>query len=338
MKTLLFLIFFIASFSVSADSKGQLTELNGINIWWQDYGDKENPAVILIMGLNSNSKVWPAEFIHKIVDNGFYVVVYDNRDIGKSTWVTEEPLLISFIKAMPTPIIKLFVDGIFTFIFDESGRFNMSNPAPAEYNLNDMALDGLSLLDHLGIEKAHVVGASMGGMIAQVMTLNYPERVLTLTAIMTTPGFDTPDLSGPHEKFVKAMKESMVLNLLEEEEKALTVIEQALTGSRFPFDKKAFSQEAKNRIQQGLNTSNAQIAAVGASPNRLNRLQEIHAPTLIIHGTEDPLIPIDHGLSLAKNIPNSSQMIIQGVGHEIPQELVPDIASKLKSHFNQQTH
>ena len=260
---------------------------------------------------------------------------YDNRDIGKSSWVTDEPALISFVKVFPSFLIEAFVDGIFTFIFDEAGRFNMANPAPAEYNLNDMALDGLSLLDHLEVEKAHIVGASMGGMIAQVMTLNYPERVLTLTAIMSTPGFDTPGLSGPHQKFIDAMKESMVLNLLEQEEDALVVIEEALTGSRFAFDKRRFRKEAKKRIQHGVNTSNAQIAAVGASPNRFDRLPEIQKPTLIVHGTEDPLIPIDHGLSLAENIPNAAKMIMQGVGHEIPEALVPSMASRLRVHFNQ---
>jgi pimeloyl-ACP methyl ester carboxylesterase len=157
------------------------------------------------MGLNSNSKVWPESVIQGIVDEGFYVIVYDNRDIGKSTWMTEEPLLVSFVKVLPTFLIEAFVDGIFSFIFDEDGRFNMANPAPAEYNFNDMALDGRALLDYLDLEAAHVVGASMGGMIAQVMTLNYPERVLTLTAIMSTPGFDTHDLSGPHQKFKDAM-------------------------------------------------------------------------------------------------------------------------------------
>ena len=335
MKKILFLAVLLSAFNLSADQEGQISELNGINLWWQDHGDPSHPAVLLIMGLNSNSKVWSEQFVQSIVEEGFYVIVYDNRDIGKSSWVTDEPALISFIKVLPSSLIEAFVDGIFTFIFDEAGRFNMANPAPAEYNLNDMALDGLSLLDHLEVEKAHVVGASMGGMIAQVMTLNYPERVLTLTAIMSTPGFDTPGLSGPHQKFIDAMKESMVLNLLEQEEDALVVIEEALTGSRFAFDKRRFRKEAKKRIQHGVNTSNAQIAAVGASPNRFDRLPEIQKPTLIVHGTEDPLIPIDHGLSLAENIPNAAKMIMQGVGHEIPEALVPSMASRLRVHFNQ---
>ena len=227
MRKVLLLILLFNAIGLSSSEKGQTSPLNGIDIWWQTHGDPKNPPVLLIMGLNSNSKVWSEDLIQNLVEEDFYVVVYDNRDIGKSTWVTEEPFLISFIKILPTFVIEAFVDSIFDFIFDDEGRFNME-AAPAEYNLNDMALDGLSLLDHLNLKEAHVVGASMGGMIAQVMALNYPKRVSTLTAIMTTPGFNTQGLSGPNEVFKIAMKKSFVLNLLEKEEEALFVIELSL--------------------------------------------------------------------------------------------------------------
>ena len=332
MKKILLLILLFNTISLASSEKGQISPLNGIDIWWQTHGDPKNPAVLLIMGLNSNSKVWSQDLIQNLQNEDLYVIVYDNRDIGKSTWVTKEPLLISFIKILPTFVIEAFVNSIFGFIFDEEGRFNME-ATPAEYNLNDMALDGLSLLDHLDIKEAHVVGASMGGMIAQVMALNYPERVSTLTAIMTTPGFDTQGLSGPTEVFKIAMKESFVLNLLEKEEEALVVIEKALTGSRFPFNENSFKEKAKKRIDQGINTSNAQTAAVGASPNRFNRLKEIAMPTLIIHGTEDPLIPIDHGILLADNIVGAKKLILKGVGHEIPDELLSEIIPVMSAHF-----
>ena len=332
MRKVLLLILLFNAMGLSSGEKGQTSPLNGIDIWWQAHGDAKNPPVLLIMGLNSNSKVWSEDLIQNLVEEDFYVVVYDNRDIGKSTWVTEEPFLISFIKILPTFVIEAFVDSIFNFIFDDDGRFNME-AAPAEYNLNDMALDGLSLLDHLNLKEAHVVGASMGGMIAQVMALNYPKRVSTLTAIMTTPGFDTQGLSGPNEVFKIAMKKSFVLNLLEREEEALFVIERALTGSRFPFNENSFKEKAKKRIDQGINTSNAQTAAVGASPNRFNRLKEIAMPTLIIHGTEDPLIPIDHGILLADNIVGAKKLILKGVGHEIPDGLLSEIIPVMSAHF-----
>ncbi|HIE49382.1 MAG TPA: alpha/beta hydrolase [Gammaproteobacteria bacterium] len=332
MKKVFLLISLLSTFYLFSEEKEQITHLNGIDIWWQAQGDPKNPAVLLIMGLNSNSKVWSENFIKKLSDEDFYVIVYDNRDIGKSTWVTEEPFLISFIKTLPTFIIEAFVNAIFNVMFDENGRFNME-AVPAEYNLNDMAMDGLSLLNHLGIDEAHIVGASMGGMIAQVMALNYPEKVLTLTAIMTTPGFDTKGLSGPTQIFKEAMRESFLLNLLEKEEEALFIIERALTGSRFPFNENSFKEKAKMRINQGINISNAQTAAVGASPNRFSRLKEISMPTLIIHGTEDPLIPIDHGMSLVDNIPGAKKLILSGVGHEIPDELLTEIIPTISDHL-----
>ena len=111
------------------------------------------------------------------------------------------------------------------------------------------------------------------------------------------------------------------------------VIERALTGSRFPFNENSFKEKAKMRINQGINISNAQTAAVGASPNRFSRLKEISMPTLIIHGTEDPLIPIDHGMSLVDNIPGAKKLILSGVGHEIPDELLTEIIPTISDHL-----
>ena len=332
MKKLFILFFALILMNLSSE-EGQITKLNGIDIWWDSYGDQKNPTVLMIMGLNSNSKVWSDQSIKELVDNDLHVLIYDNRDIGKSTWVTEEPGLITFIKYLPTFLIESFVNFIFDFIFDEEGKFNMENPSPAEYNLSDMAMDGVSLLDHVGVSEAHIVGASMGGMIAQVMALEHPARIKSLTLFFSTPGFDTPGLSGPSENFKMAMKESFVLNLLGKEEEALIVTEKSLTGSRYPFDKANFAKEAKIRLKQGINTSNAQIAAVGASPNRASSLQEINRPTLIIHGSEDPLIPVDHGIYLQQNIPNAKKLILEGVGHEIPDQALSEIIPVMLNHF-----
>ena len=333
MKRLLIVLATIFVINLSSE-EGLTTKLNGIDIWWDSHGDQNNPTVLLIMGLNSNSKVWSQQYINGLVANDLHVIVFDNRDIGKSTWVTKEPGLITFIKYLPNFLIESFVDFIFGFIFDSEGRFNMENPAPAEYNLSDMAMDGISLLDHLGVSEAHIVGASMGGMIAQVMALESPDRVKSLTLFFTTPGFDTPGLSGPSESFKIAMKDSFILNLSGKEEAALIVTERALTGSRFPFNEKDFIKEAQARLKQGINTSNAQIAAVGASPNRAMSLKEIDEVTLIIHGTEDPLIPVDHGLYLHQNIPNAKKLIFEGVGHEIPDELLEEIITAMLENFN----
>ena len=328
------LIAVITTFLLNLSSEqGNITKLNGIDIWWESHGDINNPTALLIMGLNSNSKVWSDQYIENLVVNNLHVLVFDNRDIGKSTWITEEPGLITFIKYLPNFLQVYFVEFIFGFIFDEEGKFNMENPAPAEYNLSDMAMDGIALLDHLEVSEAHIIGASMGGMIAQVMALEHSDRVKSLTLFFTTPGFDTPGLSGPSESFKVAMKESFLLNLSGNEIDALTLTEEALTGSRFPFNKNNFAEKAKIRLDQGINISNAQTAAVGASPNRASRLKDINQPTLIIHGTEDPLIPVDHGIYLFNHIPNSKKLILEGVGHEIPDQLLQEIIPAIVSNF-----
>ena len=332
MKKILIVVTTAFLLNLSSE-QGNITKLNGIDIWWESHGDINNPTALLIMGLNSNSKVWSDQYIENLVANNLHVLVFDNRDIGKSTWITEEPGLITFIKYLPSFLQEYFVEFIFGFIFDEEGKFNMENPAPAEYNLSDMAMDGIALLDHLEISEAHIIGASMGGMIAQVMALEHSDRVKSLTLFFTTPGFDTPGLSGPSESFKVAMKESFLLNLSGNEIDALTLTEEALTGSRFPFNKNNFAEKAKIRLDQGINISNAQTAAVGASPNRASRLKDINQPTLIIHGTEDPLIPVDHGIYLFNNIPNSKKLILEGIGHEIPDQLLQEIIPAIVSNF-----
>ena len=313
--------------------EGNISKINGLDIWWNSFGNPEDPAVLMIMGLNSNSKVWSEKFIQELVNSNLHVIIFDNRDIGKSTWVTEEPGLISFIKILPNFLKEYFVEFTFGFIFNEEGKFNMKNPAPAEYNLSDMANDGVLLLENMGIDEAHIIGASMGGMIAQLLALEHHEKVKSLTLFFTTPGFDTPGLSGPSDRFKNSMKESFILNLNGNEEEALLVTERSLRGSRFPFDEELFIREAKIRLEQGINISNAQIAAVGASPNRALSLKLIKKPTLVIHGTEDPLIPVDHGIYLYDNIPNSKKLILDGVGHEIPDELLSEIIPAILRNF-----
>ena len=176
----------------------------------------------------------------------------------------------------------------------------------------------------------------MGGMIAQVISLNHPERVKTLTGIMTTPGFDTAGLPGPYPEYLKVMKESFMLNLQNKPKESSELVNLALIGPNF------LEEERKNLIQilnsmekHGNNPDSGHMAAVGSSPNRLERLNEISIPTLIIHGTEDPLIPVDHGLAISKEIKNSKELIIEGMGHNFPTSRIPVIIEKMVSHFNE---
>jgi len=333
MKKFFALIIFFVFTSLNA-MNGQSTNLNNINLWWEGHGNTNNPPVLLIMGLNANLKRWPDELISGLVNEGFYVITFDNRDSGKSSWVTKEPSIIKFIKILPSFIQNAIVEGLFSQMFDEEGRFLMGG-APSEYNLSDMAQDGIALLDHLGINKAHIVGASMGGMIAQVIALDHPERVHTFTGIMTTPGFDTKGLSGPTLEYVEAMKKSFKLSLQNEHKESMYVGNSALLGTRYPDDGQS-EKLILLTMEHGNNNNSGHMAAVGASPNRMHRLKTIAVPSLIIHGSEDPLIPQDHGIAIANEIQNSKLYIMEGVGHNFPIQLIPEIINKLVIHFNEQ--
>jgi pimeloyl-ACP methyl ester carboxylesterase len=166
---------------------GDIVEANNINIWYEEFGDKTKDTILLIMGANANCMQWDQEFIDQLVANDFHVVRFDNRDVGKTTWFGKEPAFNKFLKILPNFLLKMIVNSIFGLAVDEKGRFKFSESTPTQYDLLDMAKDAVSLMDVLKIEKAHIIGASMGGMITQIIALDYPERVLSITPIMTSP-------------------------------------------------------------------------------------------------------------------------------------------------------
>ena len=306
-----------------------LIEANNINIWYEEFGNTDNETILLIMGANANCMHWDQEFIDQLVANDYHVVRFDNRDVGKTTWFGKEPALNKFLKILPNFLLKMIVNSIFGLAVDEKGRFKFSESTPIQYNLSDMAKDAVSLMDALKIEKAHIIGASMGGMITQIIALDYPERVLSITPIMTTPGIQNESLSGPTEELLEAMKKSFVFNLKGRIEDGVVEIYRQLTGSRFPFNEKKFREKLKPIVAHGNNPFALHGAAVGASPDRTSRLHEIDVPALVIHGTEDAILPLDHGVAVADGIKDSKRMIMEGVGHEIPEELIPEIVKEV---------
>jgi pimeloyl-ACP methyl ester carboxylesterase len=172
-------------------------------------------------------------------------------------------------------------------------------------------------------------------MIAQVISLNHPERVITLTGIMTTPGFDTAGLSGPYPKYLDAMKESFLLNLQSKPKESSEVGNIALIGTNFLEEEyENLIKILKSMEEHGNNQDSGHMAAVGSSPNRFKRLKEISIPTLIIHGNEDPLIPVDHGLAIYEQIQNSEKLIINGMGHNFPTSVIPVIIEQMINHFD----
>tara|TARA_B100000963_G_scaffold346063_1_gene350853 strand:- start:138 stop:1097 length:960 start_codon:yes stop_codon:yes gene_type:complete len=312
---------------------GKVLKVNELEIWYEEFGDREQESILLIMGANANCKHWDLEFINKLVSNNFHVVRFDNRDVGKSTWIGKEPIYNKFLKFLPSLLLKLLVNKIFGLAVDTNGKFKFSEVSQVHYDLSDMAKDAVSLMDKLNIEKAHIIGASMGGMITQIIALDYPHRVLSITPIMTSPGIQNQSLSGPTNELLEAMKKSFVFNLKGKIEDGVVEIYRQLTGSRFPFNEKKFREKLKLVVEHGNNPFALHGAAVGASPDRTSRLQEIKVPTLVIHGTEDAILPLDHGIAVADGIADSKRMIMEGVGHEIPEELLPEIISEIVSNI-----
>ena len=308
---------------------GELAKINDIEIWYEEFGNKSQEPILLIMGANANCKQWPQEFIDELLANDFRVIRFDNRDVGKSTWFGKEPTYNKFLKILPEFFLKMIVNRIFGLAVDNKGKFKFSESDSMQYDLSDMAKDAVSLMDSLNIEKAHIVGASMGGMITQIIALDYPERVKSITPIMTTPGIQNESLSGPSQELLNAMQKSFVMNLKGRFEDGVVEIYKQLTGSRFPFDEQDFRNKLVPIVEHGNNPFALHGAAIGASPDRTSRLNEINVPTLVIHGTEDAILPLDHGIALADGIKNSTRMIMDRVGHEIPEQLYSEIVNAI---------
>ena len=308
---------------------GELAKINNIEIWYEEFGNRSQEPILLIMGANANCKQWPQEFIDELVTNDFRVVRFDNRDVGKSTWFGKEPKYNKFLKILPEFFLKIIINRIFGLAVDNKGKFKFSESDSVQYDLSDMAKDAVSLMDSLNIEKAHIVGASMGGMITQIIALDYPERVKSITPIMTTPGIQNESLSGPSQELLNAMQRSFVMNLKGRVEDGVVEIYKQLTGSRFPFYEKDFRNKLAPIVEHGNNPFALHGAAIGASPDRTSRLNEINVPTLVIHGTDDAILPLDHGIALADGIKNSTRMIMDRVGHEIPEQLYSEIVNAI---------
>ena len=308
---------------------GSVSQVNNVHIWYEEFGDINNETILLIMGANANCKQWPQEFIDELTAKNFRVVRFDNRDVGKSSWFGKEPTYNKFLKILPEFFLEIIVNRIFGLAVDNKGKFKFSESSSVQYDLSDMAKDAVSLMDLLNIEKAHIVGASMGGMITQIIALDYPERVKSITPIMTTPGIQNESLSGPSQELLNAMQKSFVMNLKGRFEDGVVEIYKQLTGSRFPFDEQDFRNKLAPIVEHGNNPFALHGAAIGASPDRTSRLSEINVPTLVIHGTEDAILPLDHGIALADGIKNSARMIMDRVGHEIPEQLYSEIVNAI---------
>jgi len=256
---------------------------NGIEIEYETFGPDNAPAVLLINGLGSQMTRWPVPFCEKLVAGGFRAIRFDNRDVGLSTW------------------------------FQSGDR----------YTLSDMAADAMGLLDHLKIDKAHIVGVSMGGMIAQTVAIEHPDRVLSLTSIMSATGAPgtldstpeaaavlntpAPDPAADEEAFVAhGMRNARVIGSPAYPWADAPLRERVLSDMRRAFNPKGVQR---------------QRGAIGASGDRTEKLKALRVPTVVVHGEADPLVPLAGGQATAAAIPGAELRIIPGMGHDLPEAL-----------------
>lgn len=263
-----------------------------VELCYETFGSPSDPTVLLVMGLGTQMIAWRTEFCERLAARGFQVVRYDNRDCGRSTRFDDHPV--------PRQ------SEIFTR--------RIKNPA---YSLADMAADGIGLLDHLGVERAHIAGVSMGGMITQQIGVDHPERVLSLASIMSTTGSQLVGQATP-----LALK-TLLTPAPTEREGFVQHLQSAwmVIGSPgFEKDAEDVRELAENTFDRGIAPAGTarQLAAIIAAGNRTASLRTITAPTLVLHGERDILIRASGGRATARAIPTSRYVQIAGMGHDLP--------------------
>ena len=280
----------------------QTTPANGIEIAYETFGDRSGEPLLLVMGLATQMLAWHEEFCGALVDLGFFVVRYDNRDIGLSTHVHDAP----------APDVMAAFGGDFS---------------SAAYTLDDLADDTVALLDALEIDSAHVVGASMGGMIAQTIAIRHPARVRSLTSIMSTP---SPKIGSATQEALAVLMAAPATNRAEAVQRARATYE-VIGSPGYPLDTEWLEQMAGESYDRAYDPVGVarQLLAIHASGDRTEGLRGVSVPTLVIHGDADPLVQVDGGRATAAAVPGAELLVIEGMGHNLPRELWPQITGAI---------
>ena len=287
------------------------TPNTGIEIFYEDRGDPAAEVILLVMGLGAQMTLWPDELVAALVGDGFRVIRYDNRDIGLSQKFEG--------KRAPSPAVQVL-------------RKKIGFPAKVPYTLKDMADDGIGLLDALGVARAHVVGASMGGMIAQLMAVHHGERLASLTSIMSTTG------NGKLPQAEKHAIDALVAPIQSMEEESLVAhglnIAKNIGSPGFPFDPEQQRERVLLNMRRSVYPAGLprQLAAIIDDGCRRSRLANVTVPTLVMHGEADPLVKLEAGEDTAKHISGARLVTIPGWGHDLPIPLIPRIASEIAGH------
>jgi pimeloyl-ACP methyl ester carboxylesterase len=277
----------------------------GITLCYERFGDESDPPMLLIMGLGTQMIGWPDEFCELLADRGFHVVRFDNRDIGRSTKVKGSP---------PTPrqLITRKID-------------------PVLYTLSDMANDAANLLKALNLTPAHVVGASMGGMIAQTLAAQYPAATRSLVSIMSNTGnrWTGQPAFGIYRYLLRRAPEDREGYI-----EYTTKVFEAIGSRGLPFDKNRVRDMVARSYDRGHDPvgPSRQLGAIIASGDRTAELRTIRVPTLVIHGSRDKMIKRSGAVATAKAIPNARLMIVEGMGHDLPEAAWPQLVEAIAAH------
>jgi pimeloyl-ACP methyl ester carboxylesterase len=267
--------------------------VNGIDMEYETLGDPTDPPLLMVMGLGAQLIAWPQKFVEDLAARGFFIIRYDNRDVGLSTK----------FEGMPDFVALFTGDG-----------------SSAPYRIEDMADDGSALLDHLDVGRAHVVGVSMGGMITQALVINHAEQFLTACSIMSTTGDQsvgapTPEAAAALLRPPATTRDEAIRSSVEGS--------KAISSPGYPFDVDVMTQRAEAAYDRNFCPEGTarQLGAILASPDRTEGLRSVDLPFLVLHGEADPLVTLSGGEATAAAVPGAKLMVFPGMGHDLPEAL-----------------
>ena len=274
-----------------------LIATNGVELWVETFGSSTDVAVVLISGADSPGSRWDLSLVDALVRAGLRVVRFDNRDCGLSTKIDPDEL----------------------------------------YTLDDLARDVVGLLDALAIDCAHIVGRSMGGMIGQLLALDHANRVRSLSLLISSPGMGDERLPTPTEDFIEQMAERQLApppKTRDERISYLVELFRLYAGTAFPFEEARLQAACAAEVDRMWYPESGHSFAAWSTASRVDRLGDIAVPTLIVHGTDDPVVPVAHAHYMAATVPDNDCWIIDGLGHETPAALTPELADRLLALFH----
>jgi pimeloyl-ACP methyl ester carboxylesterase len=321
MRVVFFLVALFCGFTVQAADRcntsvpTEMVDVGDVRLAYQSIGRERDPVLLLVMGLGGQLIHWPDEVVKPLCEQGFRVIRFDNRDVGLSAWIGQ-----------PAPGINLAYEVL---------RYRLGLTVASPYSLRDMAGDALGLMDAIGVKRFHVLGASMGGMIAQHLADIAPQRVESLTLIMTSTG--AAGLPAPSPKLLELLARREAPNreaALEQQADLLA----ALGSPSVTDDRQALLHEAQVSYDRAFNPQGVerQILAILAEPSRVDMLNKLQVPTLVVHGTADPLLPVMHGVHVAAHIKGSQLRLIPGLAHRFQEAFKAPLLSAVLPYLQEQ--